>query len=366
MTAGHTITVRLKRDPMVKYDIEVRPGLFERLPEIMARRWAGREIFVITDSTVARLYGRKLLQGLHAAGLRVWLLDFPPGEASKQADVAYRLHTALLSHGIKRDSLLVALGGGVVGDLAGYVAATVLRGVQFIQVPSTLLGQVDSSVGGKVGIDHPLGKNLIGAFHQPEAVYIDPLLLRTLRREEFRNGVAEIVKIAVALDRKFFGLLERRAAAINRRDPSTLTRIIKDAVGLKAAVVQKDEFEAGLRKTLNAGHTIGHAIEATGGFSVKHGLAVAMGLVAEARIAVDMGLLKAGDFRKLLKLQKSLGLPTSFPREGGERKFRDALALDKKSDTRGIRFVLLNGIGSSVVGVRVPEERLAAVVGGAP
>jgi 3-dehydroquinate synthase len=256
----------------------------------------------------------------------------------------------------------VALGGGVVGDVAGYVASTVLRGIKYIQVPTTLLAQVDSSVGGKVGIDHPLGKNLVGAFHQPSAVYIDPLVLQTLPEREYRAGLAEVVKIAAALDVSFFRFLEKNAAQIRKRNARTLSRLIERSVRLKAAVVEKDEFETGLRKTLNLGHTIAHGLESARGYTLRHGEAVAIGLNAEAKIAVEMGVLSRHEQKRLLQLMKVLKLRTSFPRLRNKAKFFNALAVDKKGVGESARFVLLKRIGCCVIGVDVPTPFIGKVL----
>lgn len=360
--SSQKIRVAFKRMGPTAYDIIVSPGLFVDLPLMVAPSWNGLRVFIITDSNVKRLYGQQLLNGLANAGIDTLLIDFPAGEGSKNSDVVNALQSQLLEHGVRRDSLVIALGGGIVGDIAGYVAATILRGIKYIHMPTTLLAQVDSSVGGKVGIDHPLGKNLIGAFHQPTAVYIDPLVLRTLPEREFRSGLAEVVKIAAALDESFFKYLEKNADKIKKRDHKVLTELITRSVRLKAAVVEKDEHETGLRKVLNLGHTIGHAIEAASGYSLRHGEAVAIGLAAESRIAIAMGLLSVRDNDRLLQLMKSLKLRTSFPKIRNKEKFRAALSLDKKSIADSTRFVLLNGIGRSVVGVDVPSPFIEAMV----
>ncbi|MEO8168546.1 MAG: 3-dehydroquinate synthase family protein, partial [bacterium] len=211
------------------------------------------------------------------------------------------------------------------------------------------------SVGGKVGVDHPLGKNLIGAFHQPAAVFIDPDTLTTLSEKEFRNGLAEVVKIAAALDRPFFDLLERKATQIRRKNPALIARIISRSVALKAAVVERDELESGLRKSLNLGHTIGHALEAASGYTLKHGEAIALGMIAEARIAVRLGLLTTKDYDRLRNLLRRLKLPTRIPSIRNKRKFFSSISTDKKSEGSVAKFVLLNGIGRSVIGV--PVER---------
>lgn len=328
------------------------------MPVLISQTWNGKNIFIITDSNVERLWGGQLQRRLFDAGIEALLLSFPAGERSKNVRTVHALHTQLLSNCIRRDSLIIALGGGVVGDVAGYVAATVLRGVKYIQVPTTLLSQVDSSVGGKVGIDHPLGKNLIGAFHQPAAVFIDPDVLRTLPQSEFRNGLAEVVKIAAAIDKKFFASLERNAHRITKTNQRLLAEIISRSVVLKAAVVEKDELESGLRKALNLGHTIGHAIEAATKFSIKHGEAVSMGMVAESRIAVRLGLLKEDDFQRVVRLLRTLRVPTRIPIIKNKSKFFSAISSDKKAEGNKTKFVLLNGIGRSAIGVDVPIAQL--------
>ena len=222
----HSISVKLNRTTDRSYTITVERGLLSSVPALLFRMFGRTGYYIITDSTVARIYGRALLRACADCDLNTLLLDFPAGEPSKNADVAGALQTRLLQHGIRRESVVVALGGGVVGDVAGFVAATVLRGVRYIQVPTTLLAQVDSSVGGKVGIDHPSGKNLIGAFHQPSAVFIDPDVLRTLPKAEFRNGLAEMVKIAAALDKEYFAKLERAAGRIRKYGSDVLTECI--------------------------------------------------------------------------------------------------------------------------------------------
>jgi 3-dehydroquinate synthase len=358
------IFVSLKHARDRSYEITVETGLLERLPVLLAQRWPGRKLFVITDNNVGKLYGRSFLHALSGLGVDACLLEFKRGEESKNAGTAYLLQSQLLRSGVKRDSLIVALGGGVVGDLAGYVAATVLRGVGFVQVPTTLLAQVDSSVGGKVGIDHPVGKNLIGAFHQPESVFIDPTVLRTLPDEEFRNGLAEIVKIAVGLDAPFFRRIEKSASRLRKTNAKQLSWLIARSVGLKAAVVEKDEFESGLRRVLNLGHTIGHAVEAASAYTIKHGTAVAIGLVAESEMAVRLGLMPSQHRARLINTLRMLQLPVSVPRIQKRSQFLAALSADKKSGAGGVRFVLPSAIGSSAINVHVPEEYIMELLRG--
>jgi 3-dehydroquinate synthase len=358
------LQIKLSRRALLdkSHVVKIEPGSIAKLSAVIPQNSAISSVFIVTDSNVKKLYGRKMLRSLLERNIDAWLIDFPAGEGSKNSDVVNMLYSALFDHGVRRDSLIIALGGGVVGDVAGYVAATVLRGIKYIQVPTTLLAQVDSSVGGKVGIDHPLGKNLIGAFHQPSAVYIDPLVLQTLPEREYKAGLAEVVKIAAALDASFFRFLEKNAAQIRKRNTRTLLSLIERSVRLKTAVVVKDEFETGLRKTLNLGHTIGHAFEAASDYRLRHGEAVAIGLVAESRIARDMGLLSTREFARLLHLMHTLGLRMSLPPLKNKRGFLSALSLDKKSIGQSTKFVLLKRIGCTVVGVDVPTPFIDAIL----
>jgi len=359
---ARTVVVRLPGGDDRRYSILIEPGALRRLPGLLTRTWKGRKVFVVTDANVGRLYGRAVLHDLHRAGLDALLIDVPAGEKSKSIDVYYAVTTALLENTIRRGSVLVALGGGVVGDLAGFAAATVLRGVPFVQVPTTLLAQVDSSVGGKVGIDHPLGKNLIGAFHQPSAVVIDPTVLKTLPRAEFRNGMAEVLKIAVALDADFFAYLERKARAITPSQVQLLSRVIARSVGLKAAVVVRDERETGLRKALNLGHTLGHAVEAATSFRLRHGEAVAIGMLLEGRIAVTLGLLSVRDLLRMQRVLDASGLPTRLPAKFDMKRLLAALAVDKKGTAAAPLFALPRGMGKSAVDVPVPPQLIRSVL----
>jgi 3-dehydroquinate synthase len=351
-----TIVVRFQQRGVTSYPVYVGSGFLGRLPEIVSGIAPGRRTFLITDATVARLYGRGVHHAMLSRGIDAVLLDFPPGEASKCVDVVHTLQTHLLAAGIQRDDLVVALGGGVVGDVAGFVAATILRGVRVIQVPTTVLAQLDSSVGGKVGIDHPAGKNLIGAFHHPSAVVIDPDVLGSLPEPEFANGLAEGVKIAAALDASLFRWLERNTAGIRARRSPALVTMISRCVGLKAAVVHKDEHESGVRRSLNLGHTIGHALEVSCGYRLPHGAAVSMGIAAESAFAVRLGLLRANDRRQVVALLRSFGLATRLPVIRSRSRFHAALAVDKKNAGARTAFVLLRGIGRCAIGVGVPSD----------
>jgi 3-dehydroquinate synthase len=354
------IDVRLPVRTDRSYQVLIRPGVLHRLPAILPDRHRGATLFLVSDANVGRLYGRRLHHLLVSAGWRAVLVDVPAGERSKSVDCYDALTGMLLRSGIRRNSVIVALGGGVVGDLAGFVSATVLRGVEYIQVPTSLLAQVDSSVGGKTGIDHAMGKNLIGAFHQPSLVVIDPQVLRTLPPAEFRNGLAEVVKIAASLDAKFFRFLERSAPALTRTNTLLLARMIRTAVGLKAAVVERDERETGLRKALNLGHTIGHAVESASGYRLRHGEAVSIGLILEGRLAVTCGVLSVNDHLRLFRLLEAFGLPTRLPRFIERKEVLAGLASDKKNLSATPVFVLPRKIGQSAIGVTLPADVIRA------
>ncbi len=358
------LKVRLPAGRDRSYAISIIDDLLATLPARLDTLFPGAQKFVVTDSNVRRLYGGPLQSSFERKGELVTFLEVPAGEDSKNADLAYQLQSELLRRGVHRDSVIVAFGGGVVGDLAGFVAATVLRGIRFVQVPTTLLAQVDSSVGGKVGIDHPIGKNLIGAFHQPGAVFIDASLLTTLPEREFRSGLTEAFKIAAALDAGFFQYLARNARKIRRGNALMLEEVIARSVGLKAAVVMKDEFETGIRKALNLGHTIGHALEATSGFRMLHGEAVGMGIALESEIAVRLGLLQRRDQKRLLKIMNALRLRTTSPAIRNRVRFFDALHADKKTVQGKVRFVLPTSIGACALGVEVHEALIAQVMAG--
>ena len=360
---AHRIRVHLKPADH-SYVVHVQAGLFHQLVELLGRMRPRGGVFIITDSNVKRLYGAPLLQRIAARLPASVLLDFPAGEHSKNLNVTAALYDALLAGGIRRDSIIVALGGGVVGDVAGFVAATVLRGVAFVQVPTSLLAQVDSSVGGKCGIDHRLGKNLIGAFHHPEAVFADPELLRTLPEREYRSGLAEMVKISVALDAGLFRQIERHVPAIRRKDMNLLTELIGAAVGLKAEIVRRDERESGVRASLNLGHTLGHALEAASSYRLRHGEAVAIGTVLESELARRLGVCSPRDARRIRNLLVRLGLPTRPPSRWSRSAFRSSLALDKKATHVAPRWVLPSGVGRCVIGVEVEPTLIRDVMKG--
>ena len=324
---------------------------------------------VVTDRRVGRLYGAALKRGLAAAGFPVkTFVAVPPGERSKSLARVAGLYDAFARAGLERGRPVFALGGGVVGDLAGFAAATWLRGVPWVGVPTSLLAQLDSSIGGKVGVDLEAGKNLVGAFHQPRVVVIDPTALASLSRRHLRAGLAEAAKVGFALDARLVALLERDAGRLSQGGPGArraLHDVVVRAVAAKARLVQADERDAGRRQLLNYGHTVGHALELLGGYRRwVHGEAVALGMVVEARIAVRLGLLAAGTADRQSRLLAALGLPNpgrSLARVSARNAF-NAMQLDKKKSAGELRFVLTEGVGVASFGHHVKRAEVIAAL----
>jgi 3-dehydroquinate synthase len=312
--------------------------LLSRLGEFCARYLPDRRLAIISDERVAQSV---------AFSIDASRFTFPAGEASKSRESWAKLTDALLCKGFGRDSAIVSVGGGVTGDLAGFVAATYHRGIPWLQVPTSLLAMLDASVGGKTGVDTASGKNLVGAFHQPAAVIMDPSVLSSLPEAEFRNGLAEAVKHAAIQDPGHFAWLGTRADAILARETRTVEELLRTNVAIKAGVVQEDERETGRRAILNAGHTIGHAVEHASSFSVSHGEAVAMGLVVEARIGERLGITEAGTAAALGVLLEKLGLPVGIPRTVDAGLLLTALRSDKKTRATAIRLALLSRVGKA-------------------
>ena len=348
------LKVRLRRERDGSYPIVIGSGIFPALARELKRQPLGSGYAIISDATVARLHGPRLLSALRAHKLKARLLTFPAGEKSKNPKVWLALIGRMLEAGLGRDAAVIALGGGVTGDLAGFAAASYLRGVPFIQVPTSLLAMVDASIGGKVGLDLAQGKNLVGAFWQPKAVYVDLDCLKTLPPLHLQNGLAEVVKSAMIADAELYELLDNHTDIVEAPDPRILLQMIKRSLRVKATVVEKDELETlGLRKILNYGHTIGHALEALSNYRLLHGFAIALGMQAAARIAMDMGFLHMGDYDRQNLLLCTLGFPLQMParlsarlktREG-KAQFFAYLFKDKKVKAGRVEMVLLRGIG---------------------
>jgi 3-dehydroquinate synthase len=349
------LTVKLDKD---SYDILIESDSLATIGRrCVSVGLAGRSA-IITNPTVNALYGDTVRRSLIEAGIAVTTIEIPDGEEYKNSATLNSVYDGLIEAGLDRKSFLVALGGGVVGDLAGFAAATYLRGIPFVQVPTTLLAQVDSSVGGKTAIDHPRGKNLIGAFYQPRLVLIDVKTLTTLPVREYRAGLAEVVKYGVILDLSFFEYLERFAGAIASMEEEHLVSIIHRCCELKARVVEQDEKETGLRAVLNYGHTLGHALETLAGYrALVHGEAVAIGMVLSGRVSAAQGYCSVADAGRIESLLAALALPVVPPRV--DRKLiLDALVKDKKSRAGTISFVCNKGIGSYAFAQLSPEELL--------
>ncbi|RNC69854.1 MAG: 3-dehydroquinate synthase [Desulfuromonadales bacterium] len=343
------------------YTITVGSGVLEQTGAICRDLGLGRNAAVVTNTTVGPLYFERVANALAGAGFTPLKVELPDGEEFKTSATLNSIYDALVDAGLTRDAFIVALGGGVVGDMAGYAAATFLRGIPFIQVPTTLLSQVDSSVGGKTGINHPRGKNLIGAFYQPRAVIIDVATLDTLPEREYLAGMAEVVKYGVVLDHDLFGEIERNVPSILARERETLSRIILRCCAIKAAVVEQDERESGPRAVLNFGHTFGHAVETLAGYGTwLHGEAVAIGMVQAAMVAERERIATAADTESIRAVLAALRLPVALPRFTA-RDYRDAMLRDKKVRDDGLTFVLNRGIGDySLVRVRDLDGVLAA------
>ncbi len=343
------------------YPIHVGRGLLGRA-ELILPHLPTKRVAVVTNTTVGPLYLSTLQATLEGAGVSVLPIVLPDGEQYKNAETLGRIYDALLEARVERKGTLIALGGGVIGDLTGFAAATYLRGVPFVQVPTTLLAQVDSSVGGKTGINHPLGKNMIGAFYQPRLVLADTDTLNTLPDRELAAGLAEVIKYGLIRDAEFFAWLEAHMEDLIRRDPDALTFAILRSCRNKAEVVAADEREGGIRAILNLGHTFGHAIEAGLGYGVwLHGEAVAAGMVLAADLSRRLGWLTAEDVERVRSLLRRARLPDTAPDLGVER-YRALMGLDKKVEGGRVRFVLLRRVGEAVVTADVPEAALVATL----
>ncbi len=347
------------------YAIKVGGGLLSRLGLECARLRLGPRCAVITDSNVGKHFAKAALKSLAASGFEAVLITVPAGEKSKCLAVVEDCHDQLAAQRLERKSFIVALGGGVVGDLAGFVAATYLRGIPFVQVPTTLLAQVDSSVGGKTGVNLKAGKNLVGAFYQPQLVLCDLDTLKTLPKREYVSGLAEVFKYGIICDPVLFAQLERSLPKLLQRDVPALRSVVARCCEIKADIVGQDETESGLRAILNFGHTIGHAIENSSGYGkFLHGEAVSIGQVAAARLSQKILGLPSGDAGRIEKLFVQAGLPVKIKLDAARRKkLFAAMKLDKKVSGGEIKFVLAKKIGQVVWGQKVPSGMIDEILG---
>ncbi|HEY3279641.1 MAG TPA: 3-dehydroquinate synthase [Gemmatimonadales bacterium] len=355
-----TVRVSLHEQRDASYDIVVGAGAIADLPRSLAEHCPATAYAVISDSHVAKLYGDPLVKQVSGVGCQVQLFTFPAGEWNKTRETWASLSDRMLAAHFGRDCAVIALGGGVVGDVAGFVAATYLRGVPYVQVPTSLLAMIDSSIGGKTGVDVPAGKNLLGAFHQPRLVLADLSLLASLPPVQLSAGLAEAVKHGVIADAEYFAFLEQEHAAILAKDPAALGRVVGRSIEIKAAVVMEDEREAGRRAILNFGHTVGHAIEATSKFEQLHGEAVAIGMAYEARLGEALGVTAKGTADRIVRLLDRFRLPVERPDGASVDDLLEVMRGDKKVREGKMRFALPKKIGAmqgdGAHGATVPVE----------
>lgn len=355
--------VKVKTYP--SYEILIEEGLFNRIPKDLKENFNFGKVAIITDTTVEKLWGEELLKNFTKENLKAQLFKFPSGEFSKTVDTVVFLAKSMIQKNFDRKDLIVALGGGVVGDIAGFLASIYLRGIPFVQVPTTLLAQVDASVGGKTGVDLPEGKNLLGTFYQPLRVYIDPLFLHTLPFEEIQNGLVEVIKYGCILKSKLFDFLKKKGKDIYNLEPQDLEYMIYESCFLKAYVVSKDEKESGFRRVLNFGHTIGHAIETELNYTISHGTAVALGILAEALISEKLKVNEKNILKPLEELFLELNLPLKFshlPSKVNLENLIRHLEKDKKVWKGKLTIVLLKKIGKAVFYENPPLEIIREVL----
>jgi len=342
------------------YDIHVGSGQLQHVGATLAAFQPISSAVVLTDTNVQHYgYAQQAAASIAEAGIRAHILSVAAGEPSKTIETANTLWETLLEDGVDRRAVLVAVGGGVVGDLGGFVAATYARGIRFFQVPTTLLAQVDSSVGGKVGIDLSHAKNMVGAFHQPLGVWIDTETLQTLPEEEYLSGLGEVLKYGVSLDARLFQYIEDNIDPIKRRDNTVLQKIVAESCRIKAQIVAEDEHEtAGRRILLNYGHTFAHAFETMSGYTILHGLAVSMGMICAARLALRLGLVDEALLQRQLKLHHALNLPVEYPSEFEPTQIVERMRHDKKSEFGKLRFVLPTALGQCRVVENIEPEHV--------
>jgi shikimate kinase / 3-dehydroquinate synthase len=341
------------------YDVLVQSAGLDHIGGLLTKRQLKSPIMIVSDENVSRFYLKRVEESLRTAGYETQSFILPPGEQHKNIQQVASLWDALLSAGLERGSTVVSLGGGVVSDLAGFAAATYLRGIQWVVVPTSLLSMIDAGLGGKTGFDLPRGKNLIGAFHSPALVLVDPEILFTLPQDEFRSGLAEVVKHGIINDPYLYQLCQKIPASLDfRKDPAFLNEIIKRAIAVKVQVIKEDPYEQGRRAVLNLGHTIGHAVELVSGFKIRHGEAVAIGMVAEARLAEEINFAQSGLTEEIKKTLILLGLPTQIPANLDIEEILLALSRDKKRFGGKVRFALPVSIGNAAVGIEIDEWRI--------
>jgi 3-dehydroquinate synthase len=359
-----TIKVHLDKKTSSSYEIYIGKEIVDRMGLLLAKHNWGERYIIITDNMVSHLHGAGVEETLKEMGLKTDIIDFPAGEASKDMQTSLHICDRLMALGADRTSALIALGGGVVGDITGFVASIYMRGIPYIQVPTTLLAQVDSSIGGKTGIDLSIGKNILGTFYQPRGVFIDLAFLKTLEARELKNGLAEVVKYGIIDDPELFGILEAKADDIKKGNVDLLKEIVTRSCRIKKGVVEIDEQEKGVRRILNFGHTIGHAIETESGYTIPHGDAVSMGMAAAALISERMHYLPAEDRERIIALIRAMDLPDRIPKKISPDGILARMKGDKKKAGDVLNFVLLKKIGIPFITSDVPEPVIKETIKG--
>jgi len=355
----HKLRVRLQEN---SYNILIGRGLLGKTGELIESLSNYRQVLLVSNPTVYALYGQAVCDCLHEKGYKVTTALMPDGEQYKNLDEAGKILDIAVDAGLERSDLVIALGGGVVGDLAGFVASIYQRGIDYVQIPTTLLAQVDSSVGGKVAVNHPRGKNLIGAFHQPRLVIIDSLTLKTLKVEDYINGLGEVVKYAIANSRDLFNYLVSHAEEVRNKGEDAIEQVIFYSCRIKADIVEKDEKEMGQRVVLNFGHTFGHSLEKIGNYTdFRHGQAVAMGIIPAVYMADDLGLIEENEITSIKMLYRKLNLPGKFPYLDAEDIYRGMLN-DKKVRHNQLRLVLPQGIGNNLIMDNINSEQVIQAI----
>ncbi|PKN61736.1 MAG: 3-dehydroquinate synthase [Deltaproteobacteria bacterium HGW-Deltaproteobacteria-15] len=354
--------VNLDKRSVQSYEIVIGRDFMDRAGIMLAQGGWASKYFIIADSNVSALHGRRIQEQFSAMDIEIDMITFPAGEGSKNIQTILGIMDGLLASGADRSSGLIGLGGGVTGDITGFAASLFMRGLPYILVPTSLLAQVDSSIGGKTAVDLPAGKNLIGTFYQPRMVLIDLSLLETLPEKEFANGVAEVLKYGVIDDLELLDLLETGKEKLLQKDPEFLEILVTRSCRIKKGIVEIDEMEKGIRRFLNFGHTLGHAVEAESGYAMAHGEAVAIGMIAAAMLSERMNYLTASEARRIEFMVKTLGLPHRIPGELSVDSILSRLKVDKKKTGHKINFVLLKSLGVPFVNGGVPQELVREVM----
>jgi 3-dehydroquinate synthase len=339
------IKLKLKKEIDDSYEVLLEKDCLKKLPAFLKKEAIGKKYAIICDTKTKNLFGNSLLKYLKKNKVECSIFAFTPGEKSKTLETISKLAESIVNSGFSRKDAILALGGGVVGDTAGFLASILFRGIPYIHIPTTLLAMVDSAIGGKTGVDLEAGKNLVGTITQPKAVFIDTKYLDTLPEKQIRSGLGEIIKYGIIYDKKFFDFIDKNMEKIFKLEESIINHIIKRSVEIKQEVVEKDEKESGLRMILNYGHTYGHALEKQSNYTLLHGYAISIGMVIINKMAVEEGLLKESEAEKITQLFKKAGLPTTCMKKPS---FKD-LATDKKRDGNCINFVMVRKIGKSII-----------------